>query len=180
MDGIARGATIEPSDVELAARGDELAFSRIVEAHHPDMLRLAYVIAGDSSLAQDAVQSAWATAWSKLRSVRQPARVRSWLLSIAANEARMIVRRRRRATVTQIDLDVQAPTLADPASGIARIDLVRALGRLSPEDRALLALRYVAGFDARELESVSGLSPSATRTRLSRLTARLREELGND
>ena len=48
---------------------------------------------------------------------------------------------------------------------------------LSAEDRALLALRYVAGFDATEIGRALGMSASGVRSRLSRLVARLRTEL---
>jgi RNA polymerase sigma-70 factor, ECF subfamily len=78
---------LEPSDVELAAEGDDVAFGRLVARHQADRARVAYVIIGDHALAQDATQSAWVAAWLRLRSVRDPAKVRSWLLSIAANEA---------------------------------------------------------------------------------------------
>ena len=177
MSGIAPGATIGRSDVELAAAGDEIAFARLVGLFHADMARVAYVITGDVPLAEDAVQSAWMIAWGKLASVRQPLQVRSWLLTIAVNEARQIVRRRRRVSVVEIDPQVPAGARTDPAVGIGRLDLIRALARISPEDRALLALRYVAGVDATELGALTGRSASGTRARLSRLTSRLRMEL---
>ena len=179
MSGIAPSASIGRSDVELAAEGDQAAFARLVARHHPDMVRVAYVVTGDGQLAQDAAQSAWVIAWSKLRSVRDPAKARSWLMRIVANEARQIVRRRRRVSIVEIDPELHAAPLGDPAVGIARLDLVRALGHLSPDDRALLALRYVVGLDAAELGTLTGRSASGTRARLSRLTARLRGELGD-
>lgn len=178
MNGIAPGVTIDASDVRLAVEGDETAFARLVAAHHADMARVAYAISGDRGVAEDAVQSAWTSAWSKLSSVRDPERIRRWLISVAANETRQILRRRRRTAVVEIDLRVRAAEKDDPATGIARLDLARALRRLPPDDRVLIALRYVAGFDAAEIGAMTGRSASGTRTRLSRLTARLREELG--
>ena len=180
MNGVAPTAAIERSDVEMAADGDDVAFGRLVALHYDDMARVAFVITGDRSLAEDAVQSAWVRAWSRMRSVRDPGRVRGWLLSIAANEARQIARRNRRVSVVELDVDVEAAPRTDPAVGIDRLDLVRVLANLSPDDRALLALRYVAGLDAPELGTLTGRSASGTRARLSRLTARLREELGDD
>jgi RNA polymerase sigma-70 factor (ECF subfamily) len=172
-------ATTGPSDVELAVDGDEIAFERLVSAHHAEMVRIAYVITCDGALANDAVQSAWARAWSKLGSIRDPRRPRPWLLAIAANEARQILRARRRVRVVELDPMVPAAPAADPASGIARIDLVRALGHLSADDRALLALRYVAGLGSDELGRLTGRTPSGTRARLSRIRARMRRELGD-
>ena len=65
----------------------------------------------------------------------------------------------------------------DPATGVAGVDLRDAMRRLDPEDRALLTLRYVLGFDATEISAVLGPSPAAVRQRLHRLLARLRQEL---
>ena len=177
MARIAPGSALERTDVELAAAGDEVAFARLVGMHDADMRRVAYVITGDIALAQDAVQSAWVKAWGKFRTVRDPNRPRAWLLSIAVNEARQIVRGRRRVAVREIDPRAAAASSTDPAVGVARLDLVRALARLSPDDRALLALRYVAGVDAVELGALTGRSASGIRARLSRLTARLRKDL---
>lgn len=75
-----------------------------------------------------------------------------------------------------MDLTATSP---DPASHAADIDLRNALARLKPEDRELIALRYVAGFDSTELARAMGLSPSGTRARLARLLGRLRSELGD-
>jgi len=63
---------------------------------------------------------------------------------------------------------------------IAIMDLRAALDRLEPEDRALLAMRYVAGFDSNELAAALGISPSGVRSRIERIRTRLREELGDD
>ena len=179
MTSLAPVAAVEPADVQLAAAGDTAAFARLVTRHHADMARVAYVITGDAGLAEDAVQSAWLTSWARLPSLREPSRVRPWLFAIVLNEARQIMRRRRRVAVVEIDPNIRAAATADPATGIARLDLVRALAHLDPDDRALLALRYVAGLDAVELGAATGRSASGTRARLSRLTARLRKELGD-
>jgi RNA polymerase sigma-70 factor (ECF subfamily) len=177
MDLAAPSTGIGPSDVELAADGDEVAFGRLIAAHHAEMMRIAYVITGEAALAQDAVQGAWVRAWQKLGSMRDPGRVRSWLFTIALNEARQLARRRRQVRVVEIDPATSAAPRTDPADGIARLDLVDALSRLSPGDRALVALRYLHGLQAAELGAMTGRSASGTRVRLSRLMARLREEL---
>ena len=165
----------------LAAGGDEVAFARIVDAHHADMSSVCFVVTGgDAELAEEAVQSAWPIAWRKLHTVRDPERLRPWLISIAVNEARQLGRRRRRGRVLEISVATDSiATPIDPAARAGDIDLRNALARLKPEDRTLIALRYVAGFDSTELARALGMSPSGTRARLSRLLARLRSELGD-
>jgi RNA polymerase sigma factor (sigma-70 family) len=168
---------IAATTVADAAAGDRDALARIVGAHHDDMARICFVICGDQDQAQDAVQAAWPVAWSKLGSLRDPDRLRSWLMAIAANEARQAIRRRQRRPVVEISVADVGSERLDPAAGAALIDLAAALRRLSPDERMLLALRYVAGFDATEIGRAMGMSPSGVRSRLSRLVTRLREEL---
>ena len=72
------------------------------------------------------------------------------------------------------------PRGSDPSGRALDLDLANALARLNPDDRALLALRYVAGFDSTELGRATGRSASGTRARLARLLDRLRTELGDD
>ena len=163
--------------VEQAAAGDEVAFARIVAAHQDDLARVAFVICRDTDLAQDAVQQAWSIAWRQLSRLRDPQRLRAWLVSIAANEARQILRRNRRRNMVELNVTLDRDASGELADWGGSVDLRNALGRLSPEDRALLALRYVAGLDSTELSQYTGLSPSGTRARLARLLSGLRQEL---
>ena len=171
---------IAAATVADAAAGDASALARIVGAHHDDMARICFVICGDPDLAQDAVQAAWPIAWRKLRTLRDPDRLRPWLMAIAVNETRQLLRQRGRHPVVEIGVIDVGTSATDPASRAAIADLHVALQRLSPEDRALLALRHVAGFDATEIGRVLGISPSGVRSRLARLLDRLRVELDDD
>lgn len=165
--------------LERAAAGDETAFARIVGAYHTDMRRVAFVVCRDPELAEDACQQAWQIAWRKLSSVREPTRLRSWLVAIAANEARKLSGKRRHRQV--IEATVRPVRLAhdDPSEDIELLDLERALGRLKDDDRVLLALRYRAGLDATEIANIRGVSASGVRARISRLLDRLRRELND-
>ena len=149
-----------------------------MDAYHDDMRRVCAFITRDGGLAEDAVQTAWSIAWRKLGSVREPARLRSWLMRVAANEAKKSLRNRsRRIVVESLSVNLGVPAGVDPETGIDAVDLRKALARLDADDRALLAMRYVAGFNATELAEAIGISPSGVRNRLERLTARLREDL---
>jgi len=166
--------------VQLAVAGDEYAFARIVAAYHDDLCRVAFVVCRDTDMAQEAVQEAWSICWRQLPRLRDPASLRGWLVAIAANQARQVVRRTRRRSVRELELGGRhGSAVDDPAGRAGDMDLRNALGRLSAEDRSLLALRYVAGVDATELSRLTGLSPSGTRARLARLLTTLRQELND-
>lgn len=171
--------TLAAELVRRAALGDQLAFTRIVAAHHADMLKVCLTICGDEGTAEEAVQAAWALAWRRLPGLRDVDRLRSWLVSIAANQARDAFRRQRRRPVVELSVIDAHGGSGDPAGRPGDIDLRNAMARLEATDRALIALRYVGGLDSTELGRALGMSPSGTRARLARILDRLRMELGD-
>jgi RNA polymerase sigma-70 factor, ECF subfamily len=177
-------AVVTASMADLLARaraGEREAFTELVEQHHAELVRIAYAITGDIDAARDSAQLAWIKAWQRLSSVREPGRLRAWLIAIAANEARQFLRANRRRQVREIDPARQddAPERSSMISA-DRLDLVAALVRLEPADRGLLAMRYLAGLTAEEIGVATGLTASGVRSRLSRLVARLREDLDHE
>ncbi len=170
-------AEIATQLVARALAGDVLALEQIILAYNRDMARICVIVTGDPSVADDAVQSAWELAWRKLHTLRDAERLRPWLMAIAANEARAIVRRQRRHVVVEIDVADVGVHDHDPAGWTERADLRSALRRLSPDDRTILALRYIADVDFAEVGRAVGLSASGARTRHERLLGRLRTEL---
>jgi RNA polymerase sigma-70 factor, ECF subfamily len=182
MEVVTRMADPEVSDlIASAAAGDEFAFRRIIAEHHEDMRRVCLAISGDHAIAEEAVQAAWLVAWKKLDRVRGSDQLRPWLVSVAVREARQLLRRRHRRAMVELATDTsRRHGGVDPATGIASVDLRAALLRLDPDDRALLAMRYGAGFNSNELAIATGKSPEAIRQRLKRLVDRLREDLSHD
>jgi RNA polymerase sigma-70 factor, ECF subfamily len=166
---------IVPTLAERAARGDHDALASIIATHDADMTRICMVVCGDLQTARDAVQSAWPIAWRKLGSLRDPERLRAWLMSVAANEARRIMRADRRRAVHEARLTAAASD--DPAVRAEYLDLARAVGLLDPDDRRLVALRYVAGLSSQEIARELGGTASSVRGRLARAVTRLRSEL---
>ena len=165
--------------------GDEAAFTELVARHHRDLQRVAYVICRDPALAEDAAQAAWAIAWRRLSDVRDPSQVRGWLVAVAANEARRIMRSRHPSVVEISVADIEAVGIPDHradalVAGIASADLRRALALLDPMDRALIALRYIAELSSDDIGRALGMSPSGARGRLSRLLLRLRGDLRDE
>ena len=182
MGAMTRTADRQGPDVlASAAAGDEYAFRRVIAEHHEDMRRVCRAIAGDDATADEAVEAAWVVAWKKLDKVRGPAQLRPWLVSVAANEVRHLLRRRRRRAEIELPVGI-VPEPGDDDTGMsaAALDLHAALARLDPDDATLLAMRYVAGFDSTELGIATGKSPAAIRQRLKRLLDRLNEDLRDD
>ena len=76
------------------------------------------------------------------------------------------LRRRRRYAALVAHLPLPRATVQDSDEVLALRDLLER--HLDPDERALLLLRYLHGFDATELAQIVGISPEAVRQRLSR------------
>lgn len=86
----------EPSDATLvldARAGDDDAFSRLYDRHRAPVTRFVTRTVGDPHLAEDLVQEAFVSALRNLDGLREPARFRPWLFSIAHRGALDHVRR---------------------------------------------------------------------------------------
>jgi RNA polymerase sigma-70 factor, ECF subfamily len=180
--------TVAPDDLlGRAQHGEAEAFRLLVDAHHAELVRVAYVVCGDLEVAREAAQAAWVKAWARLGGLREPDRLRHWLVAIAANEARQAVRARRRRAVREMAMPAGEVADGSASDGLGsaagptsdRLDLAQALARLDPEDRELIAMRYLAGLGSDEIAQATGRSASGVRARLSRLLSRLRTELSD-
>ena len=109
--------TIAPTTVaEAAAAGDADALARIVRAHHDDMARVCFVVCGDRTSRRTRCSPPGRSAWRKLGTLRDPARLRPWLVSIAVNEARPGMRRPRPAESTRSWLSTTPPRRQSPGT----------------------------------------------------------------
>lgn len=164
-------------DWRASAAARHAEFVRLVEEYHADLLRLAYAICRDRDLAADAAQSAWQAAWRQADELRNLAAVRPWLLSITANQAHRLSRRRQLGRLLELRA-YRSPRQGSDAD--SRMDLDAALSLLSPRDRQLVALRYGLDLTSEEIAPQLGISASGVRARLRRVLQRLRKELTDD
>ena len=160
-----------------AAAGDASSFSQLIEPLLDPAFRLAAVMLADRTAAEDAVQEASIKAWRKLRQLRGDERaLRSWFLSIVANECRM-ARRQRWWSVVKLADPPRVEQDAAEHHGGATGDVRRALLRLKPDDRLPLVLHFYLDLPLDEVARTLGVSESAAKSRIYRAAQRLRPEL---
>jgi len=82
--------------VEQAQRGDAEAFDSLARMVGDRSLAIAVRILRDIDLAEDAVQADLITAWTEIRTLRDPSRFEPWLHRILTNACYTEARRRRR------------------------------------------------------------------------------------
>jgi RNA polymerase sigma-70 factor, ECF subfamily len=161
-----------------ARAGDQASFERLIEPHIAVGYRLAATILNDAGQAEDAVQEATLRAWRSIGQLRSSAQAKSWFLTIVANRSRSM-RGARWWSVIRSPMTRSAwPSPADAAD--RREDLSKALGRLSPEERAAVFLRFYEDMTTREVGEALGITGTAARSRIHRALRRLRVDLAEE
>lgn len=166
----------EASLVARARDGDTTAFRRLHSIHHDRVFRTVLAILRHTADAEDVAQEVWVAAWRELPRFRGTARFSTWLHPVAVRRSIDHLRRRRRswsrffpflADGAAEPADDEAPGPRDGAEDADRAAaLDRALGRLSPEHRAVLALREVEGLSYEEIATSVGCRLGTVMSRL--------------
>ena len=175
-------------DVELldrAREGDATAFGELVTRHRQVAARVASVVAPASEV-EDVLQDACVKAWHALPRFRAGAAFRPWLCRIVANEAKNRSRsaRRRETLHLRAAAGTHEPDQRTPeAVALERDDaeaLIRAMNRLRPEDRLLIAYRWLLDLTEAEMTEALSIPTGTVKSRLSRAMTKLRTELAHE
>jgi len=162
--------------VRGAQAGSADALAALYRAHWPRAYRAAYLVVHDAGGAEDIAQEAFLAAVRALDRFDRRRPFGPWLHRIVVNRA--IDWARARTLRAEVELAETVPARAEAPSELPA--LVRALGGLPPEQRAVVVLRhlleYTPGEIAELLELPRGTVNSRLRRGLDELARRVEEE----
>ncbi|WP_439471242.1 RNA polymerase sigma factor [Brevundimonas sp.] len=170
-----------PTDAELVRRalaGSDAAFSRLVERHQAAVRAFVRRFLGSGwAEADDVAQDAFVAAWSSLRTLKDPAGVRSWLCGIAWRKAQDRVRGARRGAARDSGWleTIEVPAGVSPEEKLA---LQAAMAELPTDVRACVALCLGDGWSHGEASETLGLPLGTVKSHVARGRARLLKALG--
>ena len=148
--------------VRAAQRGDAIAMHELLDLVTPYVQRLCGPIALQD--AADATQETLMVILRRLGSLREPAALFGWIRVIAVNEAVRVARSAARSRPAVWTL----PDLPAPGDAALGADIADVLSRLAPEQRAVLMLRDVEGFDEQRASELLEIPAGTVRSRLFR------------
>jgi RNA polymerase sigma factor (sigma-70 family) len=168
--------------VALVARSDQDALGELYDRFGRVAYGLAYRVLRDRSLAEDAVQEGFMTAWRTAdRFMPERAKASTWLLTLVHRRSVDLVRRENRRRAEPLDEAYDPPADAsaehDAWLRFERERVQEALRRLPDQQREAIELAYYGGFTQTELAERLGQPVGTIKSRMFTGLARLRELL---
>lgn len=185
--------------VAAASAGDESAFATLVERHRGELRVHCYRMLGSFDEAEDLVQETFLRAWKGLPDFAGRSSLRTWLYRIATNSCLDALDGRARRVLphdlaASFDPRVELPPRTDipwlqpfpdqlwpEDEMIARetieLAFLAAIQHLPPRQRAVLILRDVLGWPARDTAALLAHSVASVNSALQRARVTLKEQL---
>ncbi|HET6332736.1 MAG TPA: RNA polymerase sigma factor, partial [Polyangiales bacterium] len=181
-------------DGELVARArakDRSAEELLYRTHVESVTGLAMRLLGRSSDAEDVVQDAFVTAFTRMDQLRDGALFRAWLMRITVHEVHRRYRRRKLLRTLGLDRGQDDVSLAGLAAPHVEADqraelavLDRVLARLPARQRVVWMLRNVEGQELAEIASACEASLASIKRWLvladQRIAAHVAGEVSHD
>ena len=185
-------ATTDLEIIEQAITGDERAFTQLFRRYQSVVFNYAMKICRDQAQAEEVFQDTFISVYRKLRQFDGRSKFSSWLYTIVSNHCLMRQRKRKMDARMESYDDIavsEGPGTSplpragspSPAEHSLRRELHSflwaAIAKLPAGYRVVFVLRDVEGHSTQETATILGISLDATKTRLRRARAFLRQEL---
>ncbi|WP_438841116.1 RNA polymerase subunit sigma-70 [Actinoplanes auranticolor] len=173
---------------------DEPAFSGLAERHRRELHVHCYRMLGSFEDAEDAVQETFLRAWRRRETFEGRSTFRAWLYRIATNTCLDLLAKHRPEPATGGEVrwlqpypdrlldelpagDADEPETVAVARETIELAYLVAVQHLAPRPRAVLILRDVLGWPAKEVAELLGDSVNSVNSALQRARAGMREHL---
>lgn len=162
-------------------KGDDAAFTPLVEFHQGAIFNLCYRMLNDAGEAEDAAQETFLRAYTQLRRFDQARSFKTWLFSIAHHYCIDRIRKRHYFCVSIDDPLPPHPALHDATVGPEEATIrgeqtvvfQKLLAKLSPEDRGVVIMRYWYDMSYEEIAEAVHNTVSSVKSRLHRARGQL-------
>lgn len=186
-------STQQDFSIEALRAGDRAEFARLVDAYSTLIYRLGLKMLGNQQDAEDILQNTFLNALTHLANFEGRSSILTWLYRIAANEALMMIRRRK----SNFNLEDMQPEDSDDIalpetfvdwsllpekellSGEGKAVLDKAIKQLPENLRVVFILRDVEDLSIKETAEILNLTEVNVKARLLRARMALREQLSS-
>lgn len=178
-----RKSTALPKEFEMKKSMDTAEFTRQYHQTATSVFHYLYSRVNNIEYAEDLTSQTFLTAFEKISNLRDPAKFKPWVFTIARNKANDFFRKSQRhpnvalhEEIAQKDLH---PNIVTPKDRDRLLDLTNLISDLHPKEQEILRLRIVAQLPFAEIASILQKPEARIKKRYYRLLDRLQVQLEN-
>ncbi len=165
-------------------KGDSGSFSQLVEKYKHIAFSLSFKLLSHREEAEEAAQDAFIKAYNSLSSFQNGSTFKTWFFRIVYNTSISKLRARKNREINIDDIKISDTEIQSAESTVEQLNkddrqkyLEIGLGRLEPEERALLKMYYYDDFSMDEISVITSLSVSNVKVKIHRSRKKLLQEL---
>lgn len=160
--------------VEMCSKGDSMGFALLYRQYYVNMYRLVKLYILNTDDVEDVLHDGFIVAFEKIRQLRNPVKIESWLSSIMRNTALGYINGRKSADWLQVDCCQDVVFEEIDMQSMVQQDVMSIFDSLPSIHKTVLQLYVMEDKSHREISNMLNISLSAAVTRLSRAKALLR------
>jgi len=183
-DTLTDQVTSEGQAIALAQRGDHAAFEYIYKSYCKRVYSVCLRMIRNPAEAEDLTQQTFLQLFRKIGTFRSESNFSTWLYRVTVNVVLLHMRHRKPAAAVVEDLEQytaneegQRKHGASPSSFFDRLNLKRAISKLSPGCKQQFLLYDVLGYKHSEIAERLGCSVGSSKSQLHKARKRLRQLL---
>lgn len=165
--------------VKKAMKGNAKAFEELLIAHQEQLYRTAYLYAGNQQDSLDIVQETSYKAFKSIKSLKEPAYFKTWLIRILINTA--LEQQRKKDKIIYLD-ESEMPSIFDQSvesnyQADTALDILDSIHHLKQAYQEVLILFYYHDLSVKEISQVLSKPEGTIKTNLARGRQQLKEQL---
>lgn len=157
--------------IKRAKKGDEHAFYSLISAHKEQLYRIAYSYLKSEQDSLEAIQEVTFRAYKALPKLKDDFFFSTWLIRIMINYCNDQIRKKKRETLTSIELEVPYVDNTD------RFELEEAIEALDEKSKEVITLKYFQDLKVKDIAEILDCPEGTVKTWLSKALKKLRDQI---
>jgi len=155
------------------------SYEKLVRMYEPTVLNTCRYLLGDNEDSEDASQDVFIRVFHHIKKFDHKSTFRTWLYRIVRNCCYTRVKQQKKQTTLKNAFLLNSELSVDKSDndGVISTQMEEALGKLNPEDREIITLRFISELSIKEISETMEIQLSATKMRFYRALEKLKDEL---
>ena len=173
---------------------DQEFYRLAFENYYNKIYKTVYLMTRDPELTLDIVQESFLKMFTNINQLREPAKLKAWLYTIAINKAKEALRKKNRnnklvsiidniAKIVSFSKPLWNQNLYLPEDNIMRKELeeylVKAINEINENYKEVIILRYYLDLSEKEIAKLLDINPGIVKSRLNRAKTKIKNKLTN-